>query len=191
MGLEGWKEDRGREGAGLSQDTSVLVKAGARESCTDRNNEPKMAASQSSRKRNGRVSAHCLHSSLVDCCERMPDPSGGQGGRLDSNKPGWAEVDSRVELWVSEGLQFVRAGFEGCMGKCGTKSHWVLNCWLISSCFHSSLPLSIWLGGRIRTGLPKEGMCSRACLFAHVCKGRILQRMLVYNMTLWSGEYIL
>lgn len=51
----------GEEGGngGLSQDTSVLVKAGARperESCVERNDKPKMAASQSSRKRDGGVS---------------------------------------------------------------------------------------------------------------------------------------
>lgn len=52
--MEGGK----REGGGLSQDTSVLVKARPeRESCTDHNNKPKMAASQSSRKRDGVVSA--------------------------------------------------------------------------------------------------------------------------------------
>lgn len=32
----------------------------------------------------------------------MQDPSGGQGGRLDSNKPGWAGIGSRAELSVSE-----------------------------------------------------------------------------------------
>lgn len=52
--------------------------------------------------------------------------------------------------------------------KCDTKSHWILNRLLISSCFHPSvLALSIWLGERIRTGLPEERMWAAVCLFAH------------------------
>lgn len=99
---------------------------------------------------------HRRHSSLVVWCELMRDPSGGQGGRLDLNRLGWAGIGSRAELWGLWGRIWRLSRGPKLYEKSDTKSHWILKRLLISPCFHPSLPRSIWLGGRIRTGLPKE-----------------------------------
>lgn len=84
----------GGGGRGLSQDTSVLVKAESkpeRESSSDRNNEHQNGCQLKLQKKRQLYSLsvnHCCRSSLVDWCELMRDPPGGQEGRLDSNKPG-------------------------------------------------------------------------------------------------------
>lgn len=120
------------DGVGLSQDTSVPVKARARperESCADRNNKPKMAASQSSGKKRRR------HSPPVDWRELMWDPSGRLG-----------------ELEQSGVLQFVRAGFWQLSSKAKTVREVWHRIWSDSETFahfpmFSSLAPSLYLIG--------------------------------------------
>lgn len=177
-GLEGGGREREvMRGEGrLSQDTGVLVKTRARERERELHWPQQRAQNgcQSKLQKKKRLS------------ERESLPSLRSGwlvwaharslrGRPDSNQLGRAGMGSRVELWVSEAPQFVTAGFEGWTGggarvhdKCDNKSHWILNRLLISSCFHPSvLALSVWLGERIRTGLPEERMWAAVCLFKH------------------------
>lgn len=133
-----------------------------RERCTDRNDEPKMAASQSFKKR--KETAVSLWAWLTAVTP------------LWLTEAGWAGTGSTVELRGLWGPEFVRAGFwkaepsaKNCTGKCDTKSHRILNRLLISSCFHPSLRLSVWLGrGGLGLDYPRKGTWTWLCLFAHV-----------------------
>lgn len=120
-----------------------------RESCTDRNNEPKMAASQSSRKKRDSQSVnHCRHSALVDWCELMRGPSEAGLTPISSSELEWAAGLSSGSLrppsLLPQDLKAELGGWARVHDKCDTKSHWILNRLLISSCFHPSvLALSI------------------------------------------------
>lgn len=114
---------------------------------------------------------HRRHSSLVVWCELMRDPSGGQGGRLDLNRLGWAGIGSRAELWGLWGRQFVIAGFDGwvegqnCTRRVTPNLIGFWNVYLFPHVFiPRSLALFDWVGG---LGLDYPRRWTRVCLFAH------------------------
>lgn len=100
---------------------------------------------------------------------------------LPSLLSGWlrrAELEqaARLSFGVSEAPSLLEPDFERLSrvpktvrGKCDTKSHRILNRLLISSCFHPSLRLSVWLGwGGLGLDYPRKGTWTWLCLFAHV-----------------------
>lgn len=144
------------ERRGLSQDTSVLVKADARpereRAALIATTSPKWLPVKAPEKETV-VSQpyslsvnHCCHPSLVDWCELMPDPS----GRLDSYKPDWAEPGSRAELWVSEAPGLLEQDLKGqnCMRNVTPN---LIRFWTVYLFPHVFIPRSLslfdWVGG--------------------------------------------
>lgn len=91
-----------------------------------------------------------------------------------SSRPGWAGIDSRAAL--SEAFSSFKRDLEA---ESRATTEPLLT---VSPCFHPALALSIWLSGRIRTGLPNVSVCTQI-VGSHTC--RKSAGMLVYHMTLW------
>ncbi len=118
MGLEGEKRQRGRRGIESRHKCPCQSRGPAweRESCTDRDKEPKMAASQSSRKGDGGVSAplsecESLLSGWMVWAHARSLRQAGRQAQLQ-----WARLNWNRQRGKASGLrgpEFVRAGFEG------------------------------------------------------------------------------